>query len=82
MPDDTKNSQHFFTIGQAAEQIGVTTKTIKNWEYSHQIPLAKRDRRNQRVYTQEDIDEIRRVKRIGQVFDPNTQPPDNSEPTA
>jgi excisionase family DNA binding protein len=73
-----KPSQPLLTIGEAAARLGVTAKTIKNWERDGQIPIAKRDYRNQRVYTAADVEEIRRVKRLGEVFYPNTNPPDTS----
>lgn len=43
------------TITEAAEKIGVTSKTIMRWENSGKVGKAKRDWRGWRFYTQEDV---------------------------
>jgi DNA-binding transcriptional MerR regulator len=60
----------YYQISDAASQLGVTAKTLKNWEKAGKIPKAKRDRLNRRVYTATDIVDIRERMGIGRVFDP------------
>jgi excisionase family DNA binding protein len=45
-----------FTITEVAERLGVVPKTILRWEKSGKIQKAKRDWRNWRAYTYEDIE--------------------------
>lgn len=43
------------TITEAAKALGVVPKTIVRWELAGKIRKAKRDWRNWRVYTAEDV---------------------------
>ena len=47
------------TITEVARQLGVTTKTITRWEKAGKIKLAKRDWRGWRVYSQQELDEMK-----------------------
>ena len=47
------------SITEVASQLGVTTKTITRWEKSGKIKPAKRDWRGWRVYSQEELDEMK-----------------------
>ena len=47
------------SITQVAEQLGVTTKTITRWEKAGKIKPAKRDWRGWRVYSLEDVEEMK-----------------------
>ncbi len=47
------------SITKVADQLGVTTKTIARWEKSGKIKLAKRDWRGWRVYSQEDLEQMK-----------------------
>lgn len=47
------------SITEIAEQLGVTTKTITRWEKSGKIKRAKRDWRGWRVYSHEDLEEMK-----------------------
>ncbi|HWP31297.1 MAG TPA: TOBE domain-containing protein [Fimbriimonadales bacterium] len=60
------------TRKQAAEALGVTTKTLALWERSGKIPAPERDWRGWRWYDPETLVEIRR-KMLG--GDEKTQPP-------
>lgn len=46
-------------ITEAAKQLGVTTKTITRWEKAGKVKQAKRDWRGWRVYSQEELDDMR-----------------------
>ena len=53
-----------FTIGQVAEQLGVSTSTLKNWEQHGYISKPRRVNLNKiRVYTREQIGEIAQFMR-------------------
>ncbi len=47
------------TITQVAEIIGVVPRTIIRWENSGKIKKAKRDWRGWRVYSEDDLKELR-----------------------
>ena len=47
------------SITEAAEQLGVTPKTITRWEKSGRIKKAKRDWRGWRVYSSDEVAEIK-----------------------
>ena len=47
------------TITDVAEKLGVTTKTITRWEKAGKVKKAKRDWRGWRVYSQEEVDELK-----------------------
>lgn len=47
------------TITDVAKEIGVTTKTLIRWETSGKIRKSKRDWRGWRVYTQDDLTNIK-----------------------
>ena len=47
------------TITEVARQLGVTTKTITRWEKAGKIKLAKRDWRGWRVYSPQELDEMK-----------------------
>jgi DNA-binding transcriptional MerR regulator len=51
-----------FTIGQAAEELGVTPSWLRFGERLGALPLARRTPGGNRYYTREDID---RLKRLG-----------------
>jgi excisionase family DNA binding protein len=49
-----------FSMGKAAEQLGVSKNTLYLWEKAGKIALVKRTARNNyRFYTREDIEKIR-----------------------
>ena len=47
------------TITEVAKELGVTTKTITRWEKAGKIRLAKRDWRGWRVYSPQELDEMK-----------------------
>lgn len=50
-----------YRISELAKELDRSTLTIKKWEESGLIPIAKRDSRGWRYYTEADIEEIKRV---------------------
>lgn len=62
-----------YSMKQAATQIGVHKLTLYRWERGGKIPSAKRfAHKNERVYTDEDIQAIREWKdKIADVYSPS-----------
>lgn len=52
-----KESQEFF-VDRLADTLGVSVRTVKNWEKNKWIPDARRNNFNWRIYTQSEIDGI------------------------
>ena len=48
-----------FTVSQAARELGRSEKWLRNGEAKGKIPKARRDINGWRVYTEQDIEEIR-----------------------
>ena len=47
------------TITEIAKELGVTTKTIMRWEKAGKVKKAKRDWRGWRIYTNDDLQELK-----------------------
>lgn len=54
----------FYTVSQFAEQIGVNPATLRRWDNNGTLP-ALRTPTNQRVYTQEQLDDYMTKLRSG-----------------
>lgn len=53
--------KHYF-IKDVAKILGVSGRTLLNWEKAGKIPQAKRDpMSNYRYYRKEDIDKLKRI---------------------
>jgi adenine-specific DNA-methyltransferase len=50
-----------FSITEVAIQLGVSSKTIMRWEKAGKIRKAKRDWRGWRIYSEQDIAEMRNL---------------------
>ena len=63
------------TVGRAAELLGVSTSTLKRWEREEKIPPPKRRAKppRSRIYTQEDLDNIRAIMQLDEIINPNEQ---------
>jgi DNA-binding transcriptional MerR regulator len=53
--------QHTLTIGQAADQLGVSSSWLRFGERLGSLPLACRTPSGWRYYTPEDIERLRRL---------------------
>ena len=58
MAQKPKNNR--MTITEVAEIIGVVPRTILRWEDAGKIKKAKRDWRGWRLFTEEDLKEIKK----------------------
>ena len=47
------------SITEVAEQLGISTKTITRWEKAGKVKRAKRDWRGWRVYSTQEVDEMK-----------------------
>jgi len=54
-------NQHTLTIGEAADQLGVSPSWLRFGERLGSLPLARRAESGWRYYTSEDIDRLRRL---------------------
>ena len=52
-----KNSK--MTITEVARKLGVVPKTIMRWEKSGKVPSVKRDWRGWRVYSRDELKELK-----------------------
>jgi DNA-binding transcriptional MerR regulator len=50
-----------FKIGQASRLIGRDPETLRRWDGEGIFP-ARRDQRGYRVYTQQDVEELRSIR--------------------
>jgi DNA-binding transcriptional MerR regulator len=48
--------KRYITINQAAEMIGVTPLTLRNWDKSGKLVALRNPFNNYRIYKKEDID--------------------------
>jgi DNA-binding transcriptional MerR regulator len=55
------NERRLLTIGEAAEELGVTAAWLRFGERLGSLPLARRTSRGWRYYTREDIERLRRL---------------------
>ncbi len=53
--------QRSYTIGQAADELGVTPSWLRFGERLGALPLARRDSNGWRRYTPEDLGRLRRL---------------------
>ena len=57
-----------FYIRHLAKFLGVSKKTIKNWEREQHIPQPRRNKFEWRIYTQTDMDNIKRIAEAEHYF--------------
>ena len=50
-----------FSITELAKELGVTPKTITRWEKAGKIKRAKRDWKGWRIYSPEDIKQMKEL---------------------
>jgi len=53
-------NDHYYTIGEAAKILGISPRTLKNYEKRGRIPEPMRNPSNNwRIYTEEDIEKLK-----------------------
>jgi len=63
-----RNMGDLFKIGDIAEILDVSTKTLKNWEAEGKIPKADRNKWDWRVYNQEQKDKLIKIVKDNNFF--------------
>lgn len=53
-----KNLQNLMTIAQAAEYIGVTPLTLRNWDKAGKLKAVRNPLNGYRVYDKEELDKF------------------------
>ncbi|MEL6629115.1 MAG: MerR family transcriptional regulator [Bacteroidota bacterium] len=53
--------RQYFTIGEVAKELGLTTSLIRFWETEFREINPKKNRKGNRVYTRKDIETLRRI---------------------
>lgn len=48
----------FLTIKQAAQMLGVTALTLRNWDKNGKLPTSRHPMSNYRIYKTEDIENL------------------------
>ena len=57
-----KKTQKRFLSQEVARILGVTRRTLYNWEKTGKIPKTKRDKMsNYRIYTEKDLKKLKRI---------------------
>ena len=55
-------SKRCYLFNDVAEILGVSKKTLWNWEQAGKIPKARRDpMNNYRIYTEEDLKKLKKI---------------------
>lgn len=54
----TESSKKFITVKEAANMLGVTPLTLRNWDKSGKLNAGRHPFNNYRVYAREDIDKL------------------------
>jgi len=53
-----ENKSEFITIKEAADLLGVTPLTLRNWDKSGKLNAGRHPFNNYRVYSRDDIDRL------------------------
>lgn len=64
----------YYNPFQAAQKLGISKQTLIRWENEAKIPLAKRNYLNHRVYTDDDIANIKKIMGLGILREPFKEP--------
>lgn len=54
-------SKQYYTIGEVARELDLTTSLIRFWETEFREINPKKNRKGNRVYTQRDIETLRKI---------------------
>lgn len=61
----------YYKPNQAARLLGIARRTLIRWEELNRIPPAKRNYLNHRVYTKEDLENIKKIIGLGIIKEPS-----------
>ncbi|MCB0839216.1 MAG: MerR family transcriptional regulator [Bacteroidetes bacterium] len=60
-PEDSIQKQ-YYTIGEVAKELDLTTSLIRFWETEFREINPKKNRKGNRVYTEKDIDTLKKIR--------------------
>jgi DNA-binding transcriptional MerR regulator len=56
-----KPSGRFFTVGRAAEELGVTPTTLRNWDKAGKLSARRHPINKYRLFAEADIEALKNV---------------------
>lgn len=59
MTTKAKPLDRFLTVGEAAEQLGVTTTTLRNWDNTGKLTPHRHPINGYRLYAETDIEDLK-----------------------
>lgn len=59
MNTKAKSLDRFLTVGEAAEQLGVTTTTLRNWDKTGKLTPHRHPINGYRLYAETDIEALK-----------------------
>lgn len=59
MSKEAKSPERFLTVGEAAEQLGVTTTTLRNWDKTGKLTPHRHPINGYRLYAETDIEDLK-----------------------
>lgn len=55
-------TKRFYKVREVADILGITTRSLYNWERAGKIPKPRRDpMSNYRLYTKEDLQKLKKI---------------------
>ena len=60
--DEEDIKKQYYTIGEVAKELDLTTSLIRFWETEFREINPKKNRKGNRVYTPKDIDTLRKIR--------------------
>lgn len=60
----TENAARFFGISAVERDTGLSKDTLRVWERRYNFPLPARDAHGERVYSREQVEQLRAIKRL------------------
>ncbi len=53
-----RNFSEYHTVGEAAEFLGVSTTTLRNWDRSGKLKTRRHPKNDYRIYLHEDLEAV------------------------
>jgi DNA-binding transcriptional MerR regulator len=63
MPED-EIEKLYYSIGEVSEKIGQESHVLRYWEEEFDVLNPRKNRAGRRVYTQDDIETVERIRRL------------------
>lgn len=59
-----ENAERFFSISAVERDTGISKDTLRVWERRYSFPLPRRDAHGERVYSRDQVEQLRVIKRL------------------